>query len=113
MEDQRQGEGESHLVRDRGRYPLCGRGDVNTYSIFPETMRLIISSTGRLGCIVPSGIATDDTTKYFFQDIAESHALVSLYDFHKLAGIFPALDSRYHFCLLTLTGNARPVKIPS
>src|SRR5690606_27114910 len=30
--DKRQAEGESHFVRVSGRYPLCGRGDVNTYT---------------------------------------------------------------------------------
>jgi len=113
MEDQRQASGESHVVRDTDRYPLCGRGDVNTYSIFAETMRLIISPLGRVGCIVPSGIATDDTTKIFFQDITMSRILVSLYDFDNTAGIFVDVDSRYKFCLLTLTGRARPVKIGS
>src|SRR6266567_2254075 len=53
MEDQRQASGESHIVRDSGRFPLCGRGDVNTYTIFAETMRLVINSRGRVGCIVP------------------------------------------------------------
>ncbi len=92
LEDQRQATGESHLVRNSGRYPLCGRGDVNTYAIFAETMRLIIGSTGRVGCIVPSGIATDDTTKYFFRDLMESHSLVSLYGFENEEFIFPGVD---------------------
>jgi len=38
MEDQRQATGENHIVHDSGRFPLCGRGDVNTYTIFAETM---------------------------------------------------------------------------
>ena len=113
MEDQRQAEGESHVVRNSGRYPLCSRGDINTYSIFAETMRLIISPNGRVGCIVPSGLATDDTNKLFFQDVVKSRALVSLYDFENAAGIFPSVHRSYKFCLLTLTGNARPVKIGS
>jgi hypothetical protein len=29
-------EGQSHFVRDTGRYPLCGKGDVNTYTLFAE-----------------------------------------------------------------------------
>ncbi len=105
MEDQRQATGESHIVHDSGRYPLCGRGDVNTYSIFAETMRLVISPTGRVGCIVPSGIATDDTTKLFFQNLMELQSLASLYDFDNHEKIFPAVDSRMKFCLLTLTGS--------
>jgi len=109
MEDRRNAEGESHLVRNSERYPLCGRGDVNTYSIFAETNRMLIAPTGRVGCIVPSGIATDDTTKYFFQNLMESGSLVSLYDFENRRNIFDGVGhGRFKFCLLTLAGFARP-----
>ncbi len=111
LEDQRQAAGESHIVRDSGRYPLCGRGDVNTYSIFAETMRLIISPIGRVGCIVPSGIATDDTTKFFFQDMMESQTLVSLYSFENEEFIFPAVHHATKFCLLTISGTKRRQKV--
>src|SRR6266699_922748 len=111
MEDQRQATGESHLVRDTDRYPLCGRGDVNTYSIFAETMRLVIHSTGRVGCIVPSGIATDDTTKYFFRDLMESRTLVNLYSFENEEFIFPAVHHATKFCLLTIAGTERPHQV--
>jgi len=104
----RRSEGASHLVRDSGRYPLCGRGDINTYSIFAETNRALIGPRGRVGCIVPSGIATDHTTRFFFQDLVQSKSLVSLYDFENRKKIFPAIDSRIKFCLLTLTGSGRP-----
>ncbi|WP_069804328.1 Eco57I restriction-modification methylase domain-containing protein [Thermogemmatispora onikobensis] len=100
---------ESHFVRNSGRFPLCGRGDINTYSIFTETMRLLLAPRGRLGCIVPSGIATDDTTKAFFQDIMSARSLLSLHDFENAAGIFPGVHRSYKFCLLTLTGSAEPV----
>jgi hypothetical protein len=110
MENQRQAAGESHLMRDSGRYPLCGRGDVNTYSIFAENIRNAIRSTGRVGCIVPSGIATDDTTKVFFQDLVDSHCLVSLYDFENRSKLFPDVDSRMKFCLLTMSSPLQPVR---
>ena len=100
----------SHFAGNSGRYPLCGRGRINTYVIFAEANRLIVGPIGRVGCIVPSGIATDDTTKFFFRDIVESRALVSLYDFENRAGLFPAVDSRMKFCLLSLSGPARPVQ---
>ncbi|WP_052889300.1 Eco57I restriction-modification methylase domain-containing protein [Thermogemmatispora carboxidivorans] len=100
---------ESHFVRNSGRFPLCGRGDINTYSIFTETMRLLLAPRGRLGCIVPSGIATDDTTKAFFQDIMTARSLLSLYDFENRERLFPDVDGRAKFCLLTLTGSAEPV----
>lgn len=107
-EAKRVSNGVNHLVRNSGRFPLCGRGRINTYSIFAETNRGLIGPQGRVGCIVPSGIATDHTTRYFFQDLMESNALVSLYDFENRKKIFPAIDSRQKFCLLTLTGPGRP-----
>lgn len=105
----RYADGLSHFVRNSQRYPLCGRGRINTYALFAETNCLISSYTGRIGCIVPSGIATDDTTKSFFQDLMQTSSLVSLYDFENRKNIFPGVGhGRSKFCLLTLTGRLRP-----
>ena len=103
-----QAESVSRFVRGSNRCPLTGRGDVNTYSVFAETARSVSNSTGRVGIIVPSGIATDDTTKLFFADLVDNHSLVSLYDFENRERVFPGIDSRMKFCLLTLTGTASP-----
>lgn len=64
-------DGQSHFLRNSGRFPYCGRGDINLYTVFAENMRNMLNDSGRLGCIVPSGIASDDTTKFFFQDLVE------------------------------------------
>lgn len=104
----RKAEGESLFIRNSGRYPLCGRGDVNTYSIFGEVMRSVASPTGRSGCVLPTGIATDDTTKHFFADLVDKRSLVSLFDFENRRAIFPGVHRSYKFCLLTLTGLRRP-----
>ena len=50
---------------DGGRYPLTGVGDVNTYALFSETIYQIVAPKGRAGFIVPSGLATDNSTKDF------------------------------------------------
>ena len=71
----------SQLVRTGGRFPLTGRGDVNTYAVFAETFLSMLNPRGRAGLIVPTGIATDDSTKAFFDKIATRQSLVSLYDF--------------------------------
>jgi hypothetical protein len=104
----RRAEGTSALLRRSERYPLCGRGDVNTYMVFAELMRNSINPLGRAGIIVPSGIATDDTTKHFFSDLVERSSLVSLYDFENRKKLFAAPDSRMKFCLLTCSGSDRP-----
>jgi hypothetical protein len=107
LEDRRKSEGESHLARNSGRFPLCGTGDINTYAIFAETNRMLINGRGRVGCIVPSGIATDDTTKFFFQALVTRHSLVSLYEFEN-EGFFKGAGKGHmvRFCLLTLVGSA-------
>ena len=101
-------EATSRFVRNSQRFPLTGRGDVNTYSIFAETARTIFGPAGRVGMIVPSGIATDDTTKVFFADLVNKHSLVSLYDFENREGVFPGVHKSYKFCLLTMTGQDKP-----
>jgi type I restriction-modification system DNA methylase subunit len=104
----RRSDGESHLLRNSGRYPLAGRGDINTYAVFAELMRLALNPRGRQGVILPTGIATDDTTKYFFGDLVEKRSLISLYSFENEEFVFPAVHHATKFCLLTLTGAINP-----
>ena len=105
----RRSEGISFLLRNSGYYPLAGRGDINTYAVFAEFMRNTTTPAGRSGMIVPTGIATDDTTKHFFSDLTEKQSVVSLYDFENRKKLFPAVDSRQKFCLLTLSGEQNPM----
>jgi hypothetical protein len=105
-------EAASLFLRKSGRYPLCGKGDVNLYTVFTELGRSLLSPRGRLGILVPSGIATDDTTKEFFRDMVETRTLVSLYDFEN-HGLFPSVHSSYKFCLLTVAGSNRGAKAAS
>jgi hypothetical protein len=104
----RESEGASHFIRSSGRYPLCGRGDVNTYAVFAELMRSAVGPIGRAGAVLPTGIATDDTTKHFFSDLIGTRSLVSLFGFENEEFIFPAVHHATRFCLLTLTGTSRP-----
>lgn len=92
---------------DGGRYPLTGVGDVNTYALFAETILQIHADSGRAGFIVPTGIATDDSTKAYFGHITQNRRLVSLYDIENREKLFPAVDSRMKFCLLTLGAAER------
>ena len=95
----------SALIRNSSRYPLSAKGDINTYQIFADLMR---TAGRRAGMIVPSGIASDHHTKDFFNDLVQTHSLVSLYDFENRKGLFPSVHRSYKFCLLTLTDHHRP-----
>lgn len=107
QEAKRRSEGDGHFARQSGAYPLCGRGDVNTYALFAERNLSLVTGNGRLGCILQSGIATDDTTKLFFRDLMRRRAVVSLISFYEIRLFFEDTDSRVPFCLLTLVGRDR------
>ncbi|MFJ9952569.1 Eco57I restriction-modification methylase domain-containing protein [Kitasatospora sp. NPDC091207] len=98
----RRAEGESHFLRTSNRFPLTGRGDINTYAVFTETDRILTGSRGRTGVIVPSGIATDATTQYFFKDLVTQGRLAALYDFENEDKIFPEVHNQLRFCLFML-----------
>lgn len=102
----RRAEGWSHLLRTSGRYPLTGRGDINTYSVFAEVGRTVLNLHGRVGMVLPTGIATDATTQYFFKNLVSTQTLASLYDFENEEKLFPHIDHRVRFCLWTAAGRA-------
>jgi hypothetical protein len=110
----RKASGWSDLLRESGRYPLTGRGDVNTYAVFAETARTIIGPRGRSGLVLPTGIATDATTAVFFKDLVSNGRLVSFLDFENEAFLLsPAVHHSVRFCLLTVGGSATRIELAS
>jgi hypothetical protein len=104
-EARRRAEAGTRFLLRSGRFPLSGRGDVNTYGPFIETARRLLKAGGHAGLVVPSGLATDDTMKNLFGDLLETGSLVSLYDFHNRGRLFPSVQGNVKFCLLTLSGR--------
>jgi hypothetical protein len=103
----------SRFLRASNLYPLTARGDINTYSVFAERFTVLVRAEGQVGAVLPTGIATDDTNKSFFAEIAGSSRLARLYDFENREGLFPAVDSRMKFSLVTLRGAAPPAPRPA
>ncbi|GAA4565680.1 N-6 DNA methylase [Micromonospora coerulea] len=103
-------DGFSHLLRSSGRYPLTGKGDINTYSVFTETARVVLHPRGQLGIIVPTGIATDATTQDFFKDLVVTKSLMSIYDFENEEKVFPNVHNQFRFALFAIGGQDRRVE---
>ncbi|MHC4541810.1 MAG: Eco57I restriction-modification methylase domain-containing protein, partial [Planctomycetota bacterium] len=97
-------------IRNCGRYPLTGRGDINCYQVFAELAHTIVSPTGRVGLLVPTGIATDKTNEAFFARLVNSQALFGLYDFENKAPVFPAVHRSYKFSVLLFGGSKNKSK---
>jgi Eco57I restriction-modification methylase len=96
-----------------GVYPLCAKGltvpgvnSLQTDRLFAELFARIAAAVGRLGCIIPTAIATGAGGQYLFGDFTKRGSVASLYDFENRKPLFPDVDSRQSFCLLTLAGMA-------
>jgi hypothetical protein len=94
-------------VQNSGFYPLMGRGDTNLYAVFVEKATQIAARNGRVGLLVPSGIATDNTTSHFFRHIVLQQRLSELLDFQN-GNTFPDVDSRFKFSILVIAGDGDP-----
>ena len=99
--------------RTSDQYPLTGKGDINTYAVFAELAYRLVAPHGRVGLLVPSGIASDMTTKDFFAAVAESKRLIRLYDFENKRAFFPEVHGRPSSSpSSTLAANRRRPRTP-
>ena len=103
----RTAEAASEFARSSGRYPLTGRGDVNTYALFAELFSHLAKPTGRAGVVVPTGIATDSSTSEFFGHLVKGRKLQSLFSFYEIRGWFKGTDDRKSFCIICVGGEAK------
>lgn len=97
-------------AQDGGRYPLTGKGDVNTYALFSE---LFATVARRVGIIVPTELATSDTTKALFSELVDTGRLHAMLDFQTGMGFFDRIGhARFKFSLIALE-PARKIPNPS
>ncbi|MGJ4927510.1 Eco57I restriction-modification methylase domain-containing protein [Bradyrhizobium sp. HKCCYLRH3095] len=111
----REAEATSEMVRvsadQGGRFALTGRGDVNTYALFAELFARL--ARDHAGVILPTGIATDFTTRLFFEDLVRSNRLSSALMFDNAWKIFPAVHPDTPFVLLTIGHSDGPAEFAS
>jgi hypothetical protein len=102
-----------------GAYPECVRGltapgvtTLQADQLFTERCVSLVAPHGRIGCVIPTAIATTAGAQYLFGGLARRGAVASLYDFENRASENRASENRAsenrgsRFCLLTLTGAA-------
>lgn len=104
----REAAGSKHFLRDSGRYPLCGQGDVNTYALFAEHNRHCLSKHGAAGFIVPTGIVTDESTSDFFRSLMSERQLVEFLSFENEDRIFPSVHHAFKFAVIQIRRRQRP-----
>ncbi len=97
-------QGQFYHIKEQpwAQFPYSGHGIVNSYALFTERCLAILHPRGRAGIIVPTGIATDASTRALFSHMVRTKRIVSLYDFENKQRLFPDVHSSYRFCCLTL-----------
>ncbi|CUH46715.1 Eco57I restriction-modification methylase domain-containing protein [Ruegeria atlantica] len=109
-ETKRNHDSSNEFARSSNRFELTATGKMNTYSLFCELAANLVSGEGRVGIIVPTGIATADTNKAFFARNISDGRVISVLSFYETRYWFTQTDDKNSFCLLTLGRNLGRVK---
>ena len=89
---------QSSFVKNSGRFPLTAVGKLELSSLFAELC--LFFSKDAWGLVIPTGIAVNDSNKYFFSKLIDESRLVSIYSFENEEKLFEIHHS-FKFCLLT------------
>lgn len=96
---------ESSFMRESGRFPLGGVGDVNTYAVFTDLAWRALHPLGRAGLIIPNGLVVGFTYREFLRQLLSEKSLVSFFGFENEDKIFKDVHNETKFGLLTLGGK--------
>jgi hypothetical protein len=102
------------FLRSGGAYLLTATGRINSYSVFAERFTHLVRPQGRVGAVLPTGIATDDTTKEFFASLMESRRLASFLALeNEDMFYFPGIHHSFKYGLMTIGGEKAVTAQPS
>lgn len=103
---------ESHFMRESGRFPLGGVGDVNTYAVFTDLAWAALHPNGRAGIIIPNGLVVGFTYREFLRQLLSQKSLVSFFGFENEDKIFKDVHNETKFGLLTIGGTKVKIEQP-
>lgn len=94
----------THYLNSSELFKLSARGTINTYALFVERCWHLISPSGYIGIITPTGIIMNYHLQGLFQSLIRNKAIFSLFDFENRKAIFN-IHRNFRFCLLSLVGK--------
>ena len=77
------------FLRQSGLYPACDRGHINVYQPFLERSLGIARAGGRVGLVLPWGLASDEGAASLRARLLDRGAIDSIVGFDNREGIFP------------------------
>ena len=92
------------FIRESGLYPSCRRGHVNLYQPFLERALSLVRPGGRVGLLLPWGLAVDDGAAALRARLLDSSTTESIDGFDNALGIFPIHRGLRFLALVTSPG---------
>lgn len=99
------------FARRSGLYRALGDGHANSFQLFLERALRIVRSGGRVGMVLPWGLASDTSCAPLRRLLFDTCTLDPLYCFDNAAAIFP-IHRSVRFLLLTATSAGRTERLP-
>ncbi|MDQ1292999.1 MAG: hypothetical protein QG608_880 [Actinomycetota bacterium] len=93
-------------LREAGRHPLTGAGELNAYLPFVETCWRLLAPGGRAGLLVPAGITADRSASRLWQALLADGALERLHLLDPPRPLFRGVSQRVGVAVLVLRGRA-------
>ena len=93
------------FVRESGVYRVDARAHLNQYALFTERALHLVRPGGRIGFVLPAGLASDTGAAPLRRMLFERSAIDTLTGLDNRAGIFP-IHRGVRFLLLTATAGA-------
>ncbi|WP_196812812.1 MULTISPECIES: hypothetical protein [unclassified Afipia] len=101
----------ARMARKSGHYPLLSGGDTNLNSLFVERAHALVKPNGMVGLLIPSGIASDQSSSAFFRKVTGDKQVHCIIDFfnRRYDGtlFFPDVYYRFKFCAYVAGGPNR------
>lgn len=101
----------ARVARKSGHYPLLSGGDTNLNSLFVERAHALVKPGGMIGLLIPSGIASDQSSSAFFRKVTAAKQVHCVIDFfnRRYDGTlyFSDVYYRFKFCAYVAGGEQR------
>ncbi|GAB6901324.1 hypothetical protein JCM9957A_44140 [Kineosporia succinea] len=97
--------GTARALRDAGRHPLTGAGELNAYLPFVETCWRLLAPHGRAALLVPAGIASDRSAARLLEALCTAGALGRLHLIEPRGPIFAGVSGRVGVAVVELRGG--------
>jgi hypothetical protein len=103
----------ARTVREHGRHPLTGVGEVNAYLPFLETSWRLLAASGRAAAVVPAGVVSDRSSSRLLQEWLERDVLECVRVLEPDRSLFDGVSARVGAAVLVLRGGpASPAVAP-